>query len=402
MKILIISHAAGTPEIGPNLRTFYLATKLSTNNHQVRVIGADKFHKYHKNPLQVYGRSDIIIEGVHYRWLKTTNYNNRFTQIINQISFGISFFQKMKDLVSFNPDIIIFSSPPPISLLPVVYFSKKINKKLILDIRDLWPEIIIDLGNFSKNNPYIFLVNKCIEFGYKNASGIVSVKKGDLGYIKSRYSVSCLTSYIPNGYDINQYQQKFSHPKLDEPSFKIVYVGALSNYYSIEPLLKIGPKLKLLSGNIKLIIVGDGEYKTRYENYIKEKKIDNICFLGYQPKKYIISILKKCDIAYLGLKNTKYNTHGISTNKLFEYMYSSIPIIASYYTKHDIVKEAKCGLTVDPEASDQIFEGIKKLYSMPVEERMSMGKKGFDFVSNNLNFDIIAKKYENFIEEVNN
>ena len=88
MKILIISHAAGTPEIGPNLRTFYLATKLSTNNHQVRVIGADKFHKYHKNPLQVYGRSDIIIEGVHYRWLKTTNYNNRFTQIINQISLN--------------------------------------------------------------------------------------------------------------------------------------------------------------------------------------------------------------------------------------------------------------------------------------------------------------------------
>ena len=96
MKITIISHAAGTPKIGPNLRTYYLATYLKKLNHSVNVIGASNFHKYHTTPLEYYKKLDIVIEGVKYTWLKTPKYNGRFMQVVNQLTFSILLPFKIK------------------------------------------------------------------------------------------------------------------------------------------------------------------------------------------------------------------------------------------------------------------------------------------------------------------
>src|SRR5690606_8377991 len=105
--------------------------------------------------------------------------------------------------------------------------------RLIFEVRDLWPELIQELGNFSNNHPYMRLIQKTVNVAYRAADGIVSVKPGDLSHIQEKYNKKGRTAFIPNGYDHTAIlDETFMHPVFQKESFKIIYTGALSSYYA--------------------------------------------------------------------------------------------------------------------------------------------------------------------------
>jgi glycosyltransferase involved in cell wall biosynthesis len=73
-------------------------------------------------------------------------------------------------------------------------------------------------------------------------------------------------------------------------------------------------------------------------------------------------------------------------NKLFEYMYAGIPVIASDFPGfHAIVNSVKCGLLVDPLDSKGIARAIEYVLTHP-EEAEQMGRRGREAVSRTFNW----------------
>lgn len=399
MNILIISHAAGTPDIGPNMRTYYLGRNLVNRGHKIHIVGSGIFHKYKKSPLKKGKYTSKVMDGINYHWLPTFNYKKRnYQQVFNQLDFVFKLWQFRKKLMDISPDLIIVSSPPPFAVHIAAKIANSCNSKLIFEIRDLWPEIIEDLGNFKKTHPYILMIRFAVKKAYKLSDGVVSVKPGDLKYIRENYNLTGLTTYIPNGFDHTALlDEDFSHPAFENKGFKIVYTGALSSYYAIEYLLFAAEKLKNSHPDIKFILVGDGENKTEMEKIKKERNLNNVTFLGHLPKKHMLSVIRQGDVAFLGLRNTKANQLGISTNKLYEYMFAKKPIIASYNTDYDIVKESKAGISVVPESGFAIHEAIISLYNMSDIERNELGENGYSYLMKHHTFEKITNLYLKFI-----
>ena len=402
MKILILSHAAGTPEIGPNMRTYFLGMNLIKQGHQVYIVGSGVFHKYKISPLQRNKYTAKEVEGISYHWLPTFNYTKRnYQQVLNQIDYVFKLWKFRKKWLAINPDVVIISSPPPFAIFMGIFIAKKCNAKLSYEIRDLWPEIIQELGNFSSNHPYLKLLRYTVKKIYLKADGIVSVKPGDLAYLEENYMVKGKTTYIPNGFDHkNINDEPFKHDILSSNSFKVIYTGALSNYYAIAYLLRAAEKLKETHPEIKIIVVGDGDDKETYLKIKNEKDLNNVEFMGFLPKKNMLSIIRQGDVAFLGLRDTKANRFGISTNKLYEYMYAKKPIIASYRTDYDLVEESNCGLSVEPESGEAIYQAIIALYKMPMSEREKLGVNGYEYLLKKHTFEIITKKYLKFINSI--
>lgn len=401
MRILIISHAAGTPAIGPNMRTFYLGRKLVSYGHEVSVVGSGFFHKYGQSPLG-HDNTDTseLVDGVNYKWLATRTYRKRgIQQVLNQLSFARRLWEVRKELILFNPEVVIMSSPPPLGVYTASHVARRCGAPLIFEIRDLWPEIIEELGGFSKGHPYIRLVRHAVKFAYKKAQGIVSVKPGDIGFIEKKYNPKAKLEYIPNGFDhTNALDEEYSNPILKGNGFKVVYTGALSNYYAIGSLLEAAKILQESHSDIQIVIVGDGEDRNAYEKIKEDQKLRNVYFLGFLPKKNMLSVIRQCNVAFLGLKDTKANRLGISTNKLYEYMYAKSPIIASYKTDHDIVEISGAGFSVAPENAKAIADSIVKMYLSSPYERLQMGEKGYNYLMEHHTFDKITEKYLNFFE----
>ncbi|WP_277679580.1 glycosyltransferase family 4 protein [Gracilibacillus dipsosauri] len=400
MKILIVSHAAGTPEIGPNMRTYYLGRHLVKMGNTVSVVGSGNFHKYRVSPLAggkyTTGKSD----GIEYHWLPTFPYKKRnYQQVVNQLDFAYQLWRFRKRWLAMQPDIVLVSSPPPFGIFVGKYLAQKCGSRLIFEVRDLWPELIQELGDFSKNHPYMRLIQKTVNVAYRAADGIVSVKPGDLSHIQEKYNIKGRTAFIPNGYDHTAIlDETFMHPVFQKESFKIIYTGALSSYYAIEYLLLAAEKLQATHPDVEIIIAGDGNDRPTYETLKKEKSLNNVTFLGFLPKKYMLSIIRQSNVAFLGLRNTKANQNGISTNKLYEYMYAKIPVIASYNTDYDLVKEIGCGLSIPPESTDAIYSAVVQLYETSVTDRKIMGQKGYDCLMTRHTFTEIAKKYVELME----
>lgn len=79
-------------------------------------------------------------------------------------------------------------------------------------------------------------------------------------------------------------------------------------------------------------------------------------------------------------------------NKLFEYMYAGLPVVASDFPLwSEIVEGNECGLLVDPLDPEEIGEAILWLYNNP-DEAKKMGENGHKAVLQKYNWDTEEKK----------
>lgn len=85
-------------------------------------------------------------------------------------------------------------------------------------------------------------------------------------------------------------------------------------------------------------------------------------------------------------------------NKLFEYMYAGLPVIASDFPLwRKIVEENKCGILVDPMSHEEIAKAILWLYNNP-DEAQRIGQNGYKVVKEKYNWskeeEKLLKVYE--------
>ena len=73
------------------------------------------------------------------------------------------------------------------------------------------------------------------------------------------------------------------------------------------------------------------------------------------------------------------------------------PIISAISAGNDLISEAQCGITVEPENPQAIADGILKLAALSEEEREAMGKRGRDYILKNQTYDILAKRFLDFV-----
>lgn len=406
MKIVVFSHAGGSPHHGPNMRWYYLGRVLSANGYDIRIVSASWFHKYFSPPemsqsLGLHKRS--VHDGILYYWIKTPKYNRKITQVINQIIYTLLstlFAVFSKELKS--ADLVIASSPPPFSIFPAKVLAKLSDSPLIFETRDLWPLVIKDLSGKSKHHPYLAILGWCEKFAISNSTRVVSVKPGDYEYFYSKYGLSRdRFSYVPNGFwpeaDLPK-NVDLSH--FDLPSDKIIvgYVGAMSCYYGLQDLLRSAEELAYRD-DICFCLVGTGEDHEQLKKTSHDYGLDNVFFLGSVERNLIPDLLSRFDICYVGLKDVSANLNGISCNKIFEYMCAGKPVLASYRTKYDPVMFGECGVTVPPSSPAQISKTILELADDP-KSRDQLGQNGYHYFREHHDFKKVALKYEAIFKDI--
>ena len=111
------------------------------------------------------------LDGFKWHWLRTIPYKkNDYKRYLNLISFSFIFFVRQFFVILINsilksgPNIIIASSPQ----LPAAFFSlilaKIFQTIFIFEVRDIWPQVLIDLGGLKKES---FLIKLLILDGVK-------------------------------------------------------------------------------------------------------------------------------------------------------------------------------------------------------------------------------------------
>ena len=409
-RIWIINQFACTPDMPGGSRHHEIASFLVKKGIRVDIFASD----YNLSKRKFLRLNEIefvkteINEGINWYWLRTFPYKiNNWKRYLNLLSFCLSFlsFNLYKLITSlkssFLPDLIIGSSPQIISSFCGLMLAKFFKKPFIFEVRDLWPQVLVDLGGIDKNNILIRILSLIEYLLYKNSDCVVVLAKGAKDYVKKRGAENIF--WLPNGPDLEKFKY-VNHSNLnktftEENPFIIIYAGAHGKANDLENVIN---SAKLLQGYpIKILMIGDGPEKK--DLILKAKNLKNIVFKKPISKKLMPKILSSSNAILISLRNVKLFQYGISPNKLYDAYALGKPVISTLKgSVNDEIKKNNLGLVCNPGEPNSLAKIIKKMYELPNNERKKMGLNGRNLAETIYSRDIINNRYFDLIQKIIN
>ena len=332
-----------------------------------------------------------VSEGIEYVFVKCPKYiGNGKARIKNMIAFYRGVKKAGMEIAAKDgkPMVILASSVHPLTLVAGEQTAKKLGVPCICEVRDLWPETFVDLGVMKRNSPVAKVLYKGERWIYKNADKLIFTMPGARDYLKDQgldKVVNMDDVYtINNGVDLDNFNwqkenEVYQDPDLDGEGFKVLYTGAVRMVNHVESLVHTAEICKESGfGDIKFIIIGDGDDKPRLMQYASEKGLSNVVFKDRVPKKYIPNILSKSDLNVVTIKDSLIGKYGVSWNKLFEYMASGKPVVVNYELTYNTVEEYGFGTCRKFESDEAFADEIVRMSRLPKNEYEALSKKALE------------------------
>lgn len=405
MNVLYIDHYAGSVTMGMEFRPFYLAQKWKESGINTTVLAADYSHLRKSNPSVNKDMEKHEIDGVNFMFLKTPHYSGnglgRIRSMFDFVLKGIYKAKKISDIV--KPDIIICSSTYPLD----TYIGQKIKRitgaRLIHEIHDLWPLSPMELGGYSKNHPFIRVMQTAENSAYKNSDEIVTILPNTEPYIRS-LGFDTPVIPIPNGLMEKDFINADDTSFVDEDIKRLItdlheqgkyiigYSGGISVSNSMDDFIDAMSILKS-DKSIVSVIIGDGILKEELEEKKKKQNLDNIYFVGRINKNEIIGTLRLMDALYIGSKKSNLYEYGVSANKIFDYMLAGKPIVNAFHTEHSPMDYLGNTIKAEAENPKSIAEAILKAKSIPQSDLDKISEESIKYVKENHNYNILADRF---------
>ena len=314
------------------------------------------------------GYCEKMVDGLKYTLIQTSNYvGNGKSRVKNMYQFYRRIFRVVKNYE--KPDVIFASSVHPLTLLAGIKIAKKLGVKCICEVRDLWPESLVEYDIISRNHIVTKLMYRGERRLYKKAESLIFTMPGAVKYIEDRgweKDVPKSKIYnINNGIDLEVYNENklnktVEDSDLEDKNFKkVLYTGSLRAANKPENFIKLAECLAEVSDNIKIIVYGGGDQLEVLRAKVAEKGLNNIVFKGRVDKEYIPFILSKGDLNMMDGDIGGLSKYGISGNKLFDYIASGKPIIMDCEeNEFGIINSNKIGIAKNFESPKAMAETI--------------------------------------------
>ncbi|MGO1470061.1 MAG: glycosyltransferase family 4 protein [Tissierella sp.] len=418
-NIWIFHHYATPPSMNGFTRPFDFGIKLKDYNYSTTIFAASYLHFAEQNLIEdetLYIEEDS--SGLPFVFINTPGYaGSGKKRILNMLTYFRKLFKVSKEYEKTHekPDLIIASSPHPLTMIAGIKIAKRYGIPCICEVRDFWPEVFFMGDKLKKDSIIGKILLKGEHWIYKNADGIIFLKEGDVQYLTdegwSKPSGGDVDLskcyYINNGVDIEKFNDQMDSEVLEDKDlksdkFKIVYAGAIRPVNNVDNILDTANLLKEYK-DIEFLIYGQGNMLEHLKRRLENENISNVKLKGYVDKRYIPYILSNSSINLLNYSQTQYNwSRGNSSNKLFEYMASGKPIISTVKMGYSPIEKYNCGLSLEGSSAKSLKDTILKIYNMPKDEYIQMGENGkkgareFDYIE-------LTKKLKNVIEKhINN
>lgn len=292
-------------------------------------------------------------------------------------------------------DVVYVTSPPLFSAIPAMWLAKWSNAKLVVELRDLWPDEFISVGAAKEGSRIVKWVRKIEREAYRRATLVVCTTNAFSDTVVERGVKRENTVLIPNGADIEVFRPLPSRNKAAEAlqvgeKFVVMYSGLLGLKFGLDMLLDVAAILKP-HDDIVMVIRGEGPKKADLVERVAKDGLTNVVFGGEVPFPDVPYMVARADVCVTCLPPDDYLEKIISV-KIFEYLACEKPVVASLRGEGArVITEGKGGLVVAPGDAQAMSNAILELKGDP-ERRREMGASGRQYVLENYSRGVIAQR----------
>jgi glycosyltransferase involved in cell wall biosynthesis len=400
MRILIVNHYATPPSVPGGTRHFSLARELMAMGHQVTLVASAFDHLTRTGRLgpREVARKEVL-EGVPFLWVNTPAYTgNGFGRLWNMRVFAQAVRRLLPAHLEEWPDVVVGSSPHLFGAQAALKLARATGVPFVLEIRDVWPQSLIEVMDVSRWHPLIWLMERVERELYRSADHIITLLPAVGERVAARGGDPDDLTWISNGIDLSLL------PEVSEPPgtgpFTFMYAGAHGVTNALDVVVDAAAILqrrqRMVGVNLRarVVLVGTGPEKARLEDRIRTEGIGNLTFLPPVPKHEIYGLLAQADAFLVSSRDSSLWQHGISFNKIYDFMAMTRPVVAGLRCPNNPIAEADSGFTVPPGDAEAMVEAMVRLMAAGPEARRAMALRGRAYVEAHFEFGILAKRFE--------
>jgi glycosyltransferase involved in cell wall biosynthesis len=393
------------------MRGMNLTNKLVELGHSVNFISSVFYHqkKIHRSNIKKINEINpqlkiTLIDSPGYK--KNISFSRFYDHMI--MAYNLNFFL---DQTVEIPDVVFIGYPP----IEVSYVMSKWLKKrkipFIVDIKDQWPDLILDIFPFLTKFfgklillPYYYMAKKTIN----SANAVTSMSKSFIDWSNKYQNINLVRKnmvlpLVPSKNIFMEDEIALAEKWCDDLGIdkngmvNILFIGSLSKAFDFNTIIECAKKIEQINKNIKFIICGDGEFAKLLKD--QSKLLSNLVLTGYVDRNKIKAIANRSLVGiapYNNIKNFKDNI----PNKIIDYLSLGLPIISPLEGEvNHLITNHKVGLIYKEKSQVSLCNIIIKLSkSNDLIEKFS--NNALKLYNENYSYDYVYGKAVNLIEEI--
>jgi colanic acid biosynthesis glycosyl transferase WcaI len=303
----------------------------------------------------------------------------------------------------FRPDVVLTMSPPLILGFAGYIAARRWRVPFVFNIQDVFPDVAVEVGAIT--NPKVISTAKAVERFLYLRSDAVTVLSSDLRdnvAAKLRGRGTDRVRVIPNFVDTERIVPGDRNTAYRSElglgdRLCVMYAGNLGYSQSVELLIEAARRFQ---DREDVVFVVNGSGSSRRALAEAGEGLDNLVFVGLQPKERIPEVLATGDIHTVLLKRGL--ARSSVPSKLYSILAAGRPVLASVDEGTEVertIVAAQAGDSVGPEDADAFCAAVAKMLDDP-EGRARSGANGRRFVEGWASPAAVARSYEELFEEL--
>ncbi len=293
-------------------------------------------------------------------------------------------------------DLVYASSPHLLAGLAGWTLAKVKRVPLIIEVRDLWPQVLADMGQLPAAS-WLYRALKVLErFLYRQADAVVILAEGNRAAVVADGARADRVVFLPNGADPADFEvaedRETLRSRYGMEGVVFLYAGAHGRANGLDLVLDAAEELRDSHSEISFWLVGDGLLKKDLQADAARRGLTNVVFRDPVPKQEMPALLAAADVGLHVLADVPLFRNGVSPNKLFDYMAAGLAVLSNTPGEvAELVTDAGGGLAVAPPG---IADGSVRLAEMGVPGRSAMGRSGQQFIHEHRSRTVIADRLD--------
>lgn len=414
LSILLINNYF-PPEIGAaSHQYYYLGKELARRGHDVVVLtGTPRYNvsreTYSKYLSETFGSKKVSVGEI--EGMKVVRVKLPYVMRHQLIRRGIEHFEISYKMYRYGIEIIrkmdlevsLVYSPPLTLYWTALKIREKMGVPFVLNVQDLFPQSLIDLGVLS-NHLLISFFKRLEKKAYKTADAITVHSEQNKRFVQSVFDCDEKIFVFENTVDPSEIkpgdkENDFSLKHNLARKFVVSYAGTLGFSQDVDVVVKAAVELKRIK-DILFLFVGDGVRFNELRRAISEHGLSNIILLPPVPKEEYSLVLQSSDVSLATL--TKEVKTPTVPSKILSIMSAGIPVVGAMNLDGDapkLIERAKAGFVVPAGDYKALAERILMLYQNQ-DLRKELGANGRRYVEEHLSVEKAAERYERLFFEM--
>ncbi len=404
LNTVVVSHYF-PPEIGaPQARLGEMARMWAEAGDHVTVLTGMPNHPTGVIPPEYRRRTSAneTVDGYRVRrtWLYATPNIGFARKIVGHLTFMASSVALGWRHIG-RPDVIVVSSPTFFSIFSAWFLARIKRSALIVEVRDLWPAIFVELGVLT--NPILIRLLERLEIAaYHAADHVVVVSEGFRDDLIDRGVPADKVSTITNGADLHRFQPVDAEPAdrgwlgAAKDQVLVLYIGAHGISHGLDTVAEACARLD--GERIHVAFVGEGADKPQLVEKVRELGVDHISLHDGVPSERVPALLAAADICLVPLRDVSLFSSFIPS-KIFEYLAAGKAVVGSVEGEPASILREAGAVVVPPEDVDALATAIAEL-AEDEDRRRSMAAEGREAVAKRFDRQVLADRYRELMSTV--